>query len=348
MMITLRRLCINLLKKWTHLNTRKQRRFFIFLICMALCCLWIQKQRGKIKRRNALRQTLTKSAHRHRIVFGISGNLLVYQMGVIKAIFEHHNMDNFRTKCTFEGISGGSATAGYCIATVHGCGDMDFWYMHGSSVPTKAAINRSLGMLFTTSKVIYKLGCSYYDRITKWNDGVKPDWLGNHQWIMWVTCANASTPEFLSNVYYSDYRAKDTADKVASVIQASSYIPFVLSKWFYKKIGQMKAIDGGIAQHLIGDDTIFRAKNCNGEECKVLYINCDLYSNGQTKRVLSNGNVVYYLNTCKWDTFGIKDYMIWADMSATDELYEKGYTLAKQNMNRIDAILSQFFESPNQ
>ncbi len=120
---------------------------------------------------------------------------------------------------------------------------MDYWYENGWSITQKAASKKIFGALFTTSNVIHSLGHDYHNRVKKWckEKNCVPHWLENNQWIMWVTSANVLSEQYLSNVNYS-MRLKP--DYIAEVITATSYIPFLLSKWFYTKINDNKCIDG--------------------------------------------------------------------------------------------------------
>eukprot|EP01083_Nonionella_stella_P093812 263031_1 len=332
----------------------KHRQIFILIIISVTSIFYalIQRHKRKIKCRNTTEQLRIQSDRRHRILCGTSGNLLVYQQGVMKAIFEHYGVDKFRNMCTFEGLSGGAAASGYSLASVYGCGDLDFWYAHNSTLPTKAAMNRALGIFLTRSNAIYAGGYHYYNFIMEWNNDVKPKWLCNNQLVIWLTCANVFKSEFLCNVDHTG--AIESADRMGSIIAGSCYIPFAcnIRPWFYYNIGAMKCMDGGLAQ-LLGDQTIFRAKNCKGEDCKVLYINCDrlckekLANGKKSKKTLSNGNVIHYLNICEWDDFNFKD-RVPRCMTETDQLYQKGYNLAKQNMESINVILKDFFEGFNE
>ena len=68
------------------------------------------------------------SPKKYEIMFNISGFKLVHQMGFAKALLELSNHEKLIKTCKFSGISGGSATSAYLMASLYGIADMDYWY----------------------------------------------------------------------------------------------------------------------------------------------------------------------------------------------------------------------------
>ena len=314
------------------------------------------------------------SNYTKRIIFGGCGNLLIYQLGVMKFIVHHFGKRRFRSQCTFEGLSGGSATAGYSIVSCYDCYDFDYWYENGSSGPAKSASIKPFGMLWTTSDEVSKLAAYYGRTIQNWHQNQSqprpqinfddildtenhddneenqfesepnqvPEWMSNDQYITWVTAVSGD--EFGANKLFSQKTTKnDISESMSNLLKATSYIPFILSTWFYCYVGDIKCIDGCVAM-FIGDQSIFEAKSSDGKDCEILYVNCDLHANRKNHRKrLENGNVIYYLDIWKWADINMTDVIVWGDSKPAEDLYQKGYNAAKKNEKFLDQVLNEFF-----
>jgi hypothetical protein len=94
------------------------------------------------------------------LVWGASFALLIYQMGIAHAICSHNDNQTLLTKLRLSGVSGGSATAGYMMATLHGIGDMKYWYCHHvRNLPLETVATWSLRGWTT---LIWNYGYEYY------------------------------------------------------------------------------------------------------------------------------------------------------------------------------------------
>ena len=94
------------------------------------------------------------------LIWGASFALLIYQMGIAHAICTMNDHQTLLRKLRISGVSGGSATAGYMMATLHGIGDMKYWYsQHVRHIPEESAASYSVRNWATT---IWNLGYEYY------------------------------------------------------------------------------------------------------------------------------------------------------------------------------------------
>ena len=297
--------------------------------------------KSKIKQRQAI-QYRTKSVNRHRIVFGGCANMYIYQAGVMKAILKHFGTEKFKT-CDFEGISGGAATAGYSCMVTNGCNDMDWMFKIGPEIMNKYLSSHPFGMVFGTSPSLYDASVDWLKAIKTWKENNSSTENAQLPLSVWVTSADA-----LCNVQCPITFNKPEISATRMV--GSCFIPLLFAPKIYYNAyiddGEtlIKCMDGGIGQFL-GDKTIFSTKNVDNESCKVLYINCDLNKKRKyNSKQLDNGNVVYFLDICKWDEFSWKHFYLWADNNWAKMLFDKGHDLAIQNMHEIETILKEFFE----
>lgn len=94
------------------------------------------------------------------LIWGGSAALLIYQMGIAHAICAQHDRAFLLRRLRVAGLSGGSATAGYMIASLHGIGDMRYWYKQHAR---KAVMTSAYaGSIRGWSDIIWSLGYEYY------------------------------------------------------------------------------------------------------------------------------------------------------------------------------------------
>jgi len=323
---------------------KRYKRTLFFLA--ALFFLYYAFVRRKEKRKIQRQISTLATRKTHRIVFGGCGALSIYMMGFIKALLEHFGTEIFRKYCTFEGLSGGAVVAGYSVAAIHGCHDVDFWFQRGGKIPLVAAEGNKFGMLLTTSSVIYALAYQYHTECTEWNGDTFPAWLENNDFSIWMSCLSLRHRPFLYNVAYSKHY---TATQFSKYITATTFIPFVLGTWFYYNVAGDKCMDAGYASFFAGGlNTIFATQNEQQEKCRVLYVNFDDlfkigYGQGKKRKSMPNGNIVHYMNLNELDS-SVKAYefSIYGGEHRADALYERGYKTTQKKMAAVARKLHEF------
>lgn len=151
------------------------------------------------------------------LIWGASFALLIYQMGIAHAICCMNDHKTLLRKLRISGVSGGSATAGYMIATLHGIGDMNYWYsQHVRRVSEESSTSYSIRNWTTT---IWNLGYEYY-RICHIMGMNEYDWKLRYS----VIATHASN--FTLQVLNTFPNAQSFADGIAS----SSFLPGIISQ----------------------------------------------------------------------------------------------------------------------
>ena len=91
------------------------------------------------------------------LIWGASGALLVYQMGIVRALCEQHSRVKLLHRLKLVGVSGGSATAGYMFASIHGIGDIGYWYKYHVRRVCESSSERFWGKILNWNAIY--LGC---------------------------------------------------------------------------------------------------------------------------------------------------------------------------------------------
>ncbi len=150
------------------------------------------------------------------LIWGASFSLLIYQMGIAHAICQENNHQLLLRKLIISGVSGGSATAGYMTATLHGIGDMNYWYKHHvRRIAEESSTTYSIRNWTTT---IWNLGYEYY-RICHILGMNECDWKRRYRVIA------TNIPDFTLRVLDTFPNAQSFADGIAS----SSFLPGIIS-----------------------------------------------------------------------------------------------------------------------
>lgn len=150
------------------------------------------------------------------LIWGASFALLVYQMGIAHAICNENDHQLLLRKLIISGVSGGSATAGYMIATLHGIGDMDYWYRHHvMHIVAQSSTTYSIRNWATT---IWNGGYEYY-RICHVLGMNEIDWKRRYRIIA------THIRDFTLRVLNTFPNAQSFADGIAS----SSFLPGIIS-----------------------------------------------------------------------------------------------------------------------
>jgi len=343
------RLCLLFIRKIRRCSRLHRKTFAKWVVLIAICYFYYCYRRYMALQRQARNRHRSryKSATPLRIVFGPSGGVALHQMGFMKALIEHFGTRFFRDQCTFEGMSGGAVAAGYSVTAVHGCHDLDYWLQH-ATLPFTDARRRCLGALFNAIESIYTASCRYIHEVDRKYNKLQetPPWFKRKRFVVWTSKVNFTHIPMLRSVAY---QVTGSLQEFADHLTASTYIPLLLSKWFWYPIDGSKHLDGGFA-FFCGDDSIFSAKTAADENSKILYINVDgLWRAFPAKRqqqhcqLLSNGNKIYCFDLGELDKdLRCTHLLPHGGAEQAHKLYQRGYHIAKQNMAQIETVLALF------
>ena len=251
------------------------------------------------------------------LVWGPSMVLLVYQMGIAHAICEQNDCTTILERVRLTGVSGGCATAGYMLASLHGIGDMRYWYQyHGRRISEESSHNGSTRNICLTS---WHLSYEYW-RIC--------NILG-----MTVDCWTARYRALATKPFSWSIQILNTfpnAQCFADALISSAFIPFILSPYlyFYNASKSCALIDGGFTFNFskynpannIVHFSLAHGKTCNRPER-------DGYKRIHYSIV---GDTRFFR-----DNFGIL-----RDPLKSDHMFEQGYKFGCANMQEIRKLLN--------
>jgi hypothetical protein len=253
------------------------------------------------------------------LIWGASFALMIYQMGMAHAICMMNDHQTLLRKVRISGVSGGSATAGYMMATLHGVGDMEYWYsQHVRRVSEESAHSYSVRNWATT---IWNLGYEYY-RICHILGMKESDWARRYRVI--ATHVAGFTIKVLS-VFPN---AQSFADGIAS----SSFLPGFISPYLcFKQYdttceSSNSLIDGGFGFNFIKYNPDNHIVHFSLRHYKSVYRKY----NGYDRIHYSILDGINLLN----DNIGIVTSPEYAD-----EMFARGYEYGVKNMDTITKLL---------
>lgn len=258
--------------------------------------------------------------HPIELIWGPSLYLIVYQMGIAHAICSKIDHRILLSKLLLSGVSGGSATATAMTATLHGVGDMQYWYYyHLRKMSIDSSYYNCLWRSHTAWNCVYEVAkiCEIL--------GMKP--------IDWETRYKAFTTD-LTTWKLKILNKFPNAYSLADAVVASSFVPFILSPFLYLLTRDTES--NQLVRYMDGGFT-FSFKNYNPANSAV---NFSLFhkTNKHTPTSIDGFTRTHY-SISSGINFITDNYKIITDVKLADELFNKGYEFGCKNLPEIKLLL---------
>ena len=270
------------------------------------------------------------------LIWGGSGIMLVYQMGLAHYINKHfgyYNNEESLNYYKFSGMSGGAATAGFMMASVYGIGDMAYWY---NSHVRKLVIQSSSGFLNFFGKWTNLIWLLAYDayRICQVCG------LNNEVW-------NSRFRIFVTKIEKNSIKTKrikifNNPQTFADAICSTTFIPFLFSEHMvYKSSDDDSNIIDGSAGFILNDLENITKNNLTN----TIYFTFDHYSSDEIEIIRDNMTVINICpEKCNPLTFIWRyQFLPIHSLNKSDDLFKMGYEWGEKNHE----ILSKYLKKMN-
>lgn len=250
----------------------------------------------------------------HKIFIDAGGWYGAYYLGMFHYMFEEFGTTIFED-VYFEGISAGSFTSGYCLATIYGCRDNRYWLELGQK---RATINNNYGNSRLTFGM-YQTGKLFYEQL----DDIQRSKI--REYYCGICMDSNLKPyrcEQINNI--TDY---------GSAVASSANIPGLGSLYAWK-FRDVYLWDGYFNGNTIYD-------NLNNDCENILLITFD------AKRIKPNPTYVI-LDLSEWTTYSILNSLLpsffpqYTTLGICDDLFEQGYNDAKLHKTQVREKLTAF------
>lgn len=250
----------------------------------------------------------------HKIFIDAGGWYEGYYLGMFHYIFEEFGTNIFEN-IYFEGISAGSHTAVYNLATIYGCHDNRYWLENSSKYITRKNMYGN-GIL---SQGLYDAGILYYNELDE-----------NQRSIIREYYCGISMD---SNLKPFRCEQIDNISDFASAVASSANIPGIGSFYAWK-FRDVYLWDG-----YLNDDTIY--DNLNSDCHNILLITFN------PKRIKPNPAYIM-LDLSEWTPHSIWYSLLpsffpqHTALKICDDLFEQGYNDAKKHKLQVREKLTAF------
>ncbi len=250
----------------------------------------------------------------HKIFIDAGGWYVAYYLGMFHYIFEEFGTTIFEN-VYFEGISAGSFTSGYCLATIYGCHDNRYWLELGPKLATRDNNYGNARLTFG----MYKNGKLFYEHLDE-NQRSKVS-----EYYCGICMDSNLKP----------YRCEQIKNSIeyGSAVASSANIPGLGSLYAWK-FRDVYLWDG-----YLNDNTIY--DNLNNDCENILLITF-------VKKRIKPNDVYVILDLSEWTPFSMWNSMMPSffpqdiTLGICDELFEHGYNDAKLHKSQIRDKLTAF------
>lgn len=243
------------------------------------------------------------------LLFGGSGSLFVYQMGVCKSWLE--GVDKKRLKeLRVGGVSGGSIVAAFFLATIHSEHDMDYWYFKHIRPAIIQTIQKQGDVSFhdAIKESAFELFNRFDDERHIYRDYFH---IGLTVWKHLFP-----KPKIIKNL--------DKAQDFADAIACSCHIPFYTGKSLFSSFNSLQCLDGGLS---IPVPRLNAASKC-------LFVSIF----GIETFLVDHSNM-NFLNLAKYGKYTLLDFHVTMDLKKYDFLYRRGVADGKNSARTFQAFI---------
>jgi hypothetical protein len=250
------------------------------------------------------------------IFIDIGAFYIAYYYGFFNFLLTHYGIDKFKD-VYFEGVSAGGQISAACVATIHGCKNMKYWFKKG---PKKLVTIDKLRKQQTT-QFFYELGEKAYKKTTQEQKHAIQKYLST------LSSSQDYKPYWFRNI--------DTQHKFASAISSTGNVPILgsLSPIVYDDCCLW---DGWLCKQ-IGNYNYYKTNP--GEKKIIISWDKDIPQDENTRILYLNRYFMYS------QLLSFMPFLLNSSMGSIycDKLFENGYNDAKQNIAEIDTFIQYLF-----